>query len=124
MFQGVCTDPRGQTKSRRFVDNLMPFIRVDGRRWVRNYQITERGHNEKEAEKFAKRGNEPVLTEIGPRMVLEIIRIFDDSFTGKTLYENPDFITPTAPRSLEKKKKSGSYAKRMKALVRNENWLL
>ena len=121
MFKGVFTVPRGHPKSKPFVNHIMSFFIVDGRIWIRNYQITERGHNEKEAEKFAKRGNEPVLTEIGPRMVLEIIRIFDDSFTGKTLYENPDFITPTASRSLEKKKKSGSYAKRMKALVRNEN---
>ena len=50
-------------------------------------------------------------------MVLEIIRIFDDSFTGKTLYENPNYVSPTASRSMEKKKGSGSYAKRMKALV-------
>lgn len=117
MFKGVFTVPRGHPKSKPFVDHVMSFFVVDGKIWIRNYQISERGHNEKEAEKFAKRGDEPVLTEIGPRMVLEIMRIFDDSFTGKTLYENPNYLSPTATRSLEKKKKSGSYARRVKALV-------
>ena len=118
MFKGVFTVPLGHPKSKPFVDHIMSFFFVDGKIWIRNYQISERGHTEKEAEKFAKRGNEPVLTEIGPRMVLEIIRIFDDSFTGKTLYENPNYITPTQTRSLEKKKKSGSYSRRIMALVR------
>ena len=63
-----------------------------------------------------KRGHEPQLTEIGPRLVLEIIRIFDNSFMGKTLYENPNYISPAQNRSLVKKKSSGSYAKRQKAL--------
>ena len=32
---------------------------------------------------------------IGPRFVLNLIRIFDDSFGGATLYENPKYMTPT-----------------------------
>lgn len=118
LFKGVFTVPRGHPKSKPFVDHVMSFFVADGKIWIRNYQITERGHTEKEAEKFAKRGDEPVLTEIGPRMVLQIIRIFDDSFTGRTLYENAQYMTPTASRSLEKKKKSGSYMRRVKALER------
>ena len=81
------------------VVKTMLFV-VDGKIWIRNYQISEKGLTEHDAEKFAKRGEEPSLTEIGPRMVLEIIRIFDDSFTGKTLYENPNYVSPTAARSM------------------------
>ena len=116
LFKQVFAVPRGHPKSKPFVDHLMSFFFVDGKIWIRNYQITERGHTESEAEKFAKRGTEPQLTEIGPRMVLEIIRIFDASFMGKTLYENPNYVSPTASRSMERKKNSGSYAKRQKAL--------
>ncbi|KNB41487.1 hypothetical protein JH06_5494 [Blastocystis sp. subtype 4] len=87
----------------------MSFFVVDNKIWIRNYQISERGHTEQEAEKFVKRGEEPQLTEIGPRMVLEVIRIFDDSFTGKTLYANPNYVSPSVSRSQEKKKKTGSY---------------
>ena len=117
LFKEVFAVPLGHPKSKPFVDHVMSFFVVDGKIWIRNYQISERGSTEHDAEKFAKRGEEPSLTEIGPRMVLEIIRIFDDSFTGKTLYENPNYVSPTASRSMEKKKGSGSYAKRMKALV-------
>jgi singapore isolate B (sub-type 7) whole genome shotgun sequence assembly, scaffold_4 len=118
MFKQVFGVPLGHPKSKPFVDHLMSFFVVDNKIWIRNYQISERGHTEHEAEKFAKRGDEPQLTEIGPRMVLEVIRIFDDSFTGKTLYENPNYVSPSLSRSGEKKKKTGSYAKRMKALER------
>lgn len=116
LFKQVFAVPRGHPKSKPFVDHVMSFFFLDGRIWIRNYQISERGHDEHEAEKFVKRGHEPQLTEIGPRMVLEIIRIFDNSFTGKTLYENPNYISPAKNRSLVKKKFSGSYAKRQKAL--------
>ena len=34
------------------------------------------------------------LAEIGPRFVLEIVRIFAGSFGGETLYQNPSFISP------------------------------
>ena len=116
LFKQVFAVPRGHPKSKPFVDHIMSFFFLDGRIWIRNCQISERGHDEHEAEKFAKRGHEPQLTEIGPRLVLEIIRIFDNSFMGKTLYENPNYISPAKSRSLVKKKSSGSYAKRQKAL--------
>ena len=118
MFKEVFGVPLGHPKSKPFVDHIMSFFVLDNKIWIRNYQISERGVTEKEAEKFAKRGEEPQLTEIGPRMVLEIIRIFDDSFTGKTLYENPNYSSPSASRAAEKKKKTGSFSKRVKALER------
>jgi len=34
------------------------------------------------------------LTEIGPRMVLQVIRIFEGTFGGPTLYENADYVSP------------------------------
>ncbi|KAJ3342185.1 Ribosome biogenesis protein brx1 [Gonapodya sp. JEL0774] len=40
-------------------------------------------------------GQDPLsLVEIGPRFVLDIVRIFDGSFCGSTLYENSTFVTP------------------------------
>lgn len=39
-----------------------------------------------------------MLTEIGPRFVLDPIRIFAGSFNGQTLYLNPHYMTPTALR--------------------------
>lgn len=34
------------------------------------------------------------LVEIGPRFVLNLIKIFQGSFGGPTLYENPGFQSP------------------------------
>ena len=35
------------------------------------------------------------LVEIGPRFVLNVIRIFEGSFRGATVYANPEFVSPT-----------------------------
>ena len=93
MFKQVFAVPLGHPKSKPFVDHIMSFFVVDNKIWIRNYLISERGHTEQEAE-------------------------IDDSFTGKTLYANPNYVSPSVSRSQEKKKKTGSYAKRVKALER------
>jgi ribosome biogenesis protein BRX1 len=52
------------------------------------------------------------LVEIGPRFVLEPIRIFRGAFGGQTLFQNPDFVSPNAVRAAEKRKKGRSYEMR------------
>jgi len=49
------------------------------------------------------------LTEIGPRFVLNPIRIFRGSFGGQTLYQNKDFVSPNTVRSLAMRKKGQAY---------------
>ena len=62
---------------------------VDGKIWFRNYQIlTEEDGS---------------LAEIGPRFVMQPIKIFGASFSGETLWENGDYVTPTAHRSMMKR---------------------
>ena len=51
------------------------------------------------------------LAEIGPRFVLNPIKIFAASFSGETLWENPNYMTPAATRSLLKKMKAGKYVR-------------
>ena len=36
------------------------------------------------------------LVEVGPRACLNPIKIFDGSFGGRTLYENPSYVSPNA----------------------------
>jgi len=56
---------------------------------------------------------ETQLVEIGPRMVLHLIRIFGASFGGPTLYQNGEYISPNEMRSLIRKKaKNEAYLKR------------
>ena len=55
------------------------------------------------------------LIEIGPRFVLNPIRIFSGSFTGRTLYANPRYESPNTSRRNEKKAKGSKYANRKAA---------
>lgn len=50
--------------------------------------------------------------EIGPRYVLDPIRIFRGSFGGQTLYLNENYQSPNEIRSLERQGKGNSYVAR------------
>lgn len=43
------------------------------------------------------------------------IRMFDGSFGGPTLYENPDFISPNAVRAQHVKRGAANYVQRQAA---------
>uniref|UniRef100_A0A8C7QDF3 Ribosome biogenesis protein BRX1 homolog n=1 Tax=Oncorhynchus mykiss TaxID=8022 RepID=A0A8C7QDF3_ONCMY len=69
--------------SQPFVDHVFTFTITDNRIWFRNYQIIE---------------EDASMVEIGPRFVLNLIKIFQGSFGGPTLFENPHFESPNAHR--------------------------
>eukprot|EP00658_Telonema_sp_P-2_P084561 TRINITY_DN9419_c0_g1_i9.p2 TRINITY_DN9419_c0_g1~~TRINITY_DN9419_c0_g1_i9.p2 ORF type:complete len:129 (+),score=26.75 TRINITY_DN9419_c0_g1_i9:147-533(+) len=101
-------------------DSIYQFSVVDGRIWFRNYQLIYPAN-----EKDGAEGME--LAEVGPRMVLNPIRIFAGSFGGATLYQNPGYSTPTELRRMAKQRQSGKYvsrkgdqARRKKHLEENE----
>ena len=88
----------------------MSFSYCDGRIWFRNYQIIETQENKSELS----------LVEVGPRFALDIIRVFDGSFGGKTLFENPHYVSPNVVWNNNKKvrrdenlEKSSKYASRV-----------
>jgi ribosome biogenesis protein BRX1 len=89
LFQSFGT-PRSHPKSKAFVDRMMSFFWMDERVWVRNYQIawSEDKANPDDHE----------LVEIGPRFVMQPIRIFNGPFGGKTLFENEEFVSPNEYR--------------------------
>merc|ERR1711879_213628 len=92
--------PNHHPKSQPFFDHVFTFSVVDGKIWFRNYQIVEESG---------------ALAEIGPGMVLNPIKVFDGSFSGETLWENGEYVTPTAKRSMLKKLKAGKYEERVKS---------
>ena len=58
---------------------MITFSVVDNRIWFRNFQILS---------------EDGALAEIGPRFVLNPIKIFDGSFQGQTIWENPRYVSP------------------------------
>jgi len=100
LLTGIFTIPNHHPKSQPFFDHVYTFSIVDGKVWFRNYQILE---------------EDGALAEIGPRMVLNPIKIFDGAFSGQTLWENSSYVTPCAKRSLLKKVKAGKYQNRLQS---------
>lgn len=83
LFIQTFSTPRYHPKSQPFVDHVITLSIADNRIWFRNYQIIE---------------EDASLVEIGPRFVLNLIKIFQGSFGGPTLYENENFVSPNMHR--------------------------
>lgn len=110
-FTQIFGTTRNHPKSKPFHDHVMSFHYEDGKIWFRHFQIqpmTEDDHNEPERQ---------LLTEIGPRFVLDPVRIMDGSFGGKTVYLNENYATPTRKRIAMRKLKANEYQNR---LISNE----
>jgi len=63
--------------------------------------------------KKAEGGLDTSLVEIGPRFVLDPIRILSGSFWGQTLYLNKLYVSPNEQRSIRKRQKGGEYKNRI-----------
>jgi ribosome biogenesis protein BRX1 len=100
--------PRNHPKSKPFHDHIMCFYYLDKKIWFRHYQI---------APETPEKANDPecqILTEIGPRFVLDPIRILSGSFGGPTLYSNAFYMSPTALRIQAKKMMRSPYTRKLK----------
>lgn len=75
--------PNHHPKSQPFFDHVFTFSVLDNKIWFRNFQIIE---------------EDGQLAEIGPRFVLDPIKIFEDSFGGATLWENSHYVNPNLIR--------------------------
>ena len=58
LLQQIFNVPRGHHKSKPFIDHVLGFYLVDGRIWLRNFQISHMRESS---------NPEPVLAEIGAR---------------------------------------------------------
>jgi len=75
--------PKHHPKSQPFFDHVYTFSILDDRIWFRNFQILS---------------EDGALSEIGPRMVLNPVKIFSGSFGGIALWENPKYTSPAKYR--------------------------
>jgi len=116
MFSQTFGTPKNHPKSKPFIDRVTTFSILDNRIWIRNYQIVD--------------PKEMSLQEIGPRFVLNLIRIFNQGFHGTTLYENTAYVSPNEHRRNIRLQASSRYVNRVKAkerygdrLVERENFV-
>ncbi|CAL5206321.1 unnamed protein product [Lathyrus oleraceus] len=118
MLLQIFETPKDHRKAKPFHDHVFVFSIVDDHIWFRNYQISV-PHNE--SDKLPRGGlDKMTLIEVGPRFCLNPIKIFGGSFGGPTLYENPFYVSPNQIRALQKKKKAGTFAKKVKAKTRRK----
>jgi len=101
LFTQTFGTPAYHPKSQPFIDHVMTFSIEDEKIWFRNYQILDEATWK--------------LEEIGPRMVLEPIKIFDGSFNGAVLYENPEYKSPNLLRRHIRLASAGKYVNRVEA---------
>lgn len=123
--------PQGARKSKPFIDHVMGFSFVDGKIWVRNYQINEQdgssiklGQDDAEAQTKINSKSRPAggdteisLVEIGPRFVLTPIVIQEGSFGGPIIYENREFISPNQLRADLRRSKASRHNARAEQTV-------
>ncbi|KAF8637419.1 hypothetical protein AX17_002914 [Amanita inopinata Kibby_2008] len=109
VFTHVFGVPSTARKAKPFIDHILTFSILDSKIWFRNFQIIE---------KDPLQPNGPpqtTLVEIGPRFVLTPIRIFEGAFSGATVFSNPEFVSPSAVRSMLRREKGDKYNKRKDA---------
>lgn len=113
--------PRGHPKSQPFHDHVLNFGLADGKIWVRHYQVLDKAADAKAAAKMLAGGEQPtVLVEIGPRFVLDVVRVFAGSMGGATLYASPTYVSPNAMRHELARVKAGTYIARTNATAERE----
>ncbi|RWR77230.1 Brix domain-containing protein [Cinnamomum micranthum f. kanehirae] len=119
LMMQIFQTPKDHRKSKPYHDHVFVFSIVDDHIWFRNYQVITVPH--KETDKVDRGGlDNMTLVEVGPRFCLNPIKIFGGSFGGPTLYVNPFYVSPNQIRALEKKKKGGKYAKKIKAKTKRK----
>ncbi|ESO08778.1 hypothetical protein HELRODRAFT_190600 [Helobdella robusta] len=94
MFTQILSVPYHHPKSKPFVDHVLTFTIANNLIHCRNYQIAEENAE---------------LVEIGPRMSLNLIKIFSGSFSGEILYNNPKFTSPNTIRNMLKLQQGTKY---------------
>jgi ribosome biogenesis protein BRX1 len=116
MLCSIWLYPRNMAFSQIIVVFLFCFDFLKTQIWVRHYQIVEqKAENASEAHRLKKQlgvNESTSLVEIGPRFVLEPIKVFRGSFGGQTLYNNTKFTSPNAVRALAKKQAGDTFAHR------------
>lgn len=94
LFTQIFGVPKHHPKSQPFFDHVYTFTVLDNRIWFRNFQILS---------------EDGAVAEIGPRFVLNPVKIFSGSFGGSPLWENPKYVSPSKYRQLVRLEAKNKY---------------
>lgn len=125
MFLHTFGVPQGARKSKPFIDRVMTFSVVDGKIWIRNYQVCEEEQSKLKTSKDAMelddetgtKSSDLSLTEVGPRFVLQPVIIQAGSFGGSILYQNKEYVSPNQIRSDLRRTKASRHNARAEATL-------
>lgn len=134
MLRSVFSVPRrGVRGMKPFIDRIIGVFGVDGKIWIRVFEIREsegggvgstkaagdeveqdNAEIPKHKPKRVGKGSAPDITlvEIGPRFVLTPIVILEGSFGGPVIYENKEFVSPNQVRREIRLRKASRFATR------------
>ena len=122
--------PKGHPRVKPFIDHVLAFYYLDGRVWLRHYQIVYDNTTHTAAPLPSTTPTTPPppphasglsnvqLVEIGPRLCLSPIRIFSGSFEGATLWESSEYVSPNELRAAMQKRKGDEYRERVEGKER------
>ncbi|KAK9841689.1 hypothetical protein WJX74_010165 [Apatococcus lobatus] len=109
MFTHTFATPKRHQRSKPFSDHVLSFTCVDGRVWLRNYQVTLANTQRKPSAEGMS------LVEVGPRCCMDPIKMFAGSFGGPVLYDNPAYVSPNRIRAMLKQKKMARYGSKVQS---------
>ena len=128
ILQAAIAAPKGHPRVKPFIDHVLAFYYLDGRVWIRHYQIIYDNTTHTTAPPATSSTPVPApptsalsnvqLVEIGPRLCLAPIRIFSGSFEGATLWESSEYVSPNELRAEMRKRKGEEYRGRVEGKER------
>ncbi|OBA26021.1 Brix-domain-containing protein [Hanseniaspora valbyensis NRRL Y-1626] len=93
-------------KLKPFIDHITLFSLIDGKIWVRNYEIQSKVKNlteyENSLENEIDENDDLQLIELGPRFIMTPILILEGCFGGPKIWENENYVSPNSYRSFMK----------------------
>eukprot|EP00914_Ancora_sagittata_P027858 GHVO01054526.1.p1 GENE.GHVO01054526.1~~GHVO01054526.1.p1 ORF type:complete len:342 (+),score=69.32 GHVO01054526.1:203-1228(+) len=108
--------PRNHPLSKPFFDHVYHFAVLDGKIWFRHYQISP------DTLEDANDPSKTILTEIGPRFVIDPMRVFSGAFGGKTLWKNEEYITPMKFRQQARQADAKRYIDRVESEKKKQKY--
>jgi ribosome biogenesis protein BRX1 len=108
--------PRNHPKAKPFVDHVISFFYTDRKIFFRHYQVAP--YTEADLDDPDKQN----LTEIGPRFVLEPIRMLAGAWSGECIWASENYLSPTALRSSLKAAMGRKYSVRVSSKTGREDW--